>query len=248
MLQRKAIFIGLIIIVCALPGCSIFGGDLPSNRRGVGESARDFLTADDFTSIIVEIDYHTGFGPTPEAVENLRTFIEERLHKPAGVTITLSDEIPTEFDINQRIPQYTRDDIVDFEDEYRDIYNDDNTLAVYFLFVDGIFQPSNGTLGFAYFNTSCTIMGAVVNNLSGNGQFQSPREVLQTNVMIHEFAHLLGLVNDGTPMIQDHEDVNRPNHCNVAGCLMRAFIPTTIEEVRTLDALCIQDLKANGGK
>ena len=38
----------------------------------------------------------------------------------------------------------------------------------------------------------------------------------------HEFGHLLGLVNLGSPPVNDHEDVDAENHCNVNPCLMRA--------------------------
>lgn len=240
----------LVLFVLAtlfMQSCSLFTrkDDAP-HRQGVGTSAEDFLRSDQFTSLIVEIDYHRGFGPLPEAVENLETFLNERLNKPGGITVTLSDAIPTSAN-NTSLPiQYTRDDIVDLENEYRDIYSDETTLAMYFIFVDGRFEPDNGTLGFAYFNTSCTLMGHLVNNLSGR-RFQSTTAVLQTNVMLHEFSHLLGLVNDGTPMVEDHETSQRAHHCTITTCLMRPGIPN-VGGLRSLGPFCLQDLKANGGK
>lgn len=71
----------------------------------------------------------------------------------------------------------------------------------------------------------------------------------------HEVGHLLGLVDLGSPMQTNHKDVAHGNHCNNSGCLMYYTSETTdilgfllTGAIPTLDANCIADLKANGGK
>ena len=78
----------------------------------------------------------------------------------------------------------------------------------------------------------------------------------------HEFGHLFGLVDLGSPQVNDHEDTEAEHHCNVTGCLMRAELQfgggiMSMLESRTakgltvapdLDAECILDLQANGGR
>ncbi|MGI8601296.1 MAG: hypothetical protein ACR2KB_18720 [Chitinophagaceae bacterium] len=66
-----------------------------------------------------------------------------------------------------------------------------------------------------------------------------------------EFGHLLGLVDQGTPMQQPHKDHENGSHCDNPSCLMYYAVeypsgPANISPV--LDAHCIADLKANGGK
>jgi hypothetical protein len=71
----------------------------------------------------------------------------------------------------------------------------------------------------------------------------------------HEFGHLMGLVNLGTPLQSAHEDANSDNHCNVDGCLMffeinggNVLDMMNMTAIPELDPQCIADLQANGGK
>jgi hypothetical protein len=67
----------------------------------------------------------------------------------------------------------------------------------------------------------------------------------------HEFGHLLGLVDVGSPTVNPHEDTNHPNHCDSRDCLMYYATETAATSnniALTLDDNCKADLKANGGK
>jgi predicted Zn-dependent protease len=77
--------------------------------------------------------------------------------------------------------------------------------------------------------------------------------------MRHEFGHLFGLVNNGTPAQSDHEDTTPGSkaHCKVEGCLMVASLEFGNSALGVLeganvsadfDEKCRLDLKANGGK
>src|SRR4051812_24726390 len=63
------------------------------NRQSVGSSSHDLLSADKFQKVIVEIQYMQGFEPTAAAVNNLKSFMEQRLNKPEGITFR-QKEIP----------------------------------------------------------------------------------------------------------------------------------------------------------
>ena len=81
-------------------------------------------------------------------------------------------------------------------------------------------------------------------------------EVLETTVVNHEFGHLLGLVNAGSPLQSDHQDTEHGKHCTEQDCLMYYTAETgegiinmlSGGSVPSLDAQCIADLQANGGK
>lgn len=47
-------------------------------------------------------------------------------------------------------------------------------------------------------------------------------EEVETATLLHEFGHLFGLVNLSTQSVNEHEDTESDNHCNVDGCLMRS--------------------------
>src|SRR5688572_14551093 len=48
----------------------------------------NFLSSAKYDQLIVEIQYVSGYQPTAAAVSNLQAFLEARLNKPAGITIT----------------------------------------------------------------------------------------------------------------------------------------------------------------
>ncbi|HEY0356753.1 MAG TPA: hypothetical protein VGC29_11140, partial [Flavisolibacter sp.] len=71
----------------------------------------------------------------------------------------------------------------------------------------------------------------------------------------HEVGHLLGLVDIGSPMQTPHKDADHGSHCNNNSCLMYYASETTdilglllTGNIPGLDANCIADLRANGGK
>jgi hypothetical protein len=219
-----------------------------SSTQNVGSSSNAFLASDEFTSVTIEIDYVEGFKPTQSALNNLKSFLEARLNKPDGITISLDDEI--------RSPggsPYSALETSNLERLHRDYYTVGSNLTAYFIVLDGEFEQEN-VLGFAYYNTSMALLGETIDNNSG-GFNQPNKEVVETAVIQHEFGHILGLVNNGTNMVQNHEDQANEAHCNVESCLMYFAVRTsdfmnnlTGGNVPELDAQCIQDLQANGGK
>ena len=82
---------------------------------------------------------------------------------------------------------------------------------------------------------------------------------IQITALHHEFGHLFGLVNNGTPAQTPHveTDPKKKAHCTVEGCLMAAEIEfgtspfSFLENGQTIidfEDQCKLDLKANGGK
>ena len=102
-------------------------------------------------------------------------------------------------------------------------------------------------------NTSMVIFDAVIQNMNGS------RSEIQTATLHHEFGHLFGLVDNGTPAQSEHEDKDPEYkaHCSVEGCLMAAQLDVRNSPLSFLengqrlldfDEKCKLDLKANGGK
>lgn len=238
------------------PGGDDGGGGDPaySHTRNPGESARDFLSDEEFTSLTVEVDYVEGLQPSQEALDSLRVFLERRLYKPDGISITLDDAIASPGE-----SPYSPDEIRALEATHRDGFTEGSELAAYYLFLDGRFEQQN-VLGIAYYNTSVAIFEQVIRDNSGDvGQ---PRTaVIEASTVRHEMGHILGLVANGTPMVgeeggpDDHHDEEHGAHCTKEGTLMYYQVETTdfianLEggEVPPLEPLGIQDLQANGGK
>lgn len=251
--MTKLVFAGLLFLAF---GCASDDGSMVEdglnprpNRRPAGSSARSFLTAENYTALDIEILYVTGFRPNSSAVAALETFLQSRLHKPDGIRVTLR-EIPS-----PGTSPYTNAEIEQLEDDYRNRYNETGTLTLCILFVDGNSAndvPGSVILGSAYLNTSCVIYEKTVRAFS-NGINPPTTAVMEGTVLLHEISHLLGLVRFGTPMVTPHEDPSRKRHCENTQCLMywaaqNQVIMQGSEQIPTLDANCIADLRANGGK
>ncbi len=221
-----------------------------ANLQGAGQSARDFLTAEEFTSLRIELAYPDGFRPTQQSIDAIIPFLEDRLNKPGGVIIVENQIISNE------TPPYTIEEIRSIEDANRTIYNEGDELGLWIFFSDGQAENDSGvnfTLGTAYRNTSLVIYEQTFFEIANQSQTGINIPIIETSTIRHEFGHLFGLVNLGTPLQSDHEDPNAAHHCIVEGCLMEASVMTSMfntdnfEDIPNFDPLCIQDLQANGG-
>ncbi|MGB3776183.1 MAG: membrane metalloprotease, partial [Leeuwenhoekiella sp.] len=92
--------------------------DKTANQQTLGTSARDFLTADEFISIRLEIAYVQGSKPTQTSIDGLVTFLENRCNKPANISIKETVVAPTDDDDSLDI-----DEIVQIENENRTVFN-----------------------------------------------------------------------------------------------------------------------------
>ena len=217
------------------------------NAKSVGASAKEFLSAGTYTSINVQLQYMPGFAPDAAALNNLTSFLNSLVNKPAGITFTQTPIAASGKSV------FSIEDISALEKANRTQFTNGNVLSVYVVYVDAPFTTAN-ILGAAYRNTSLVVFGPTVTNNSG-GVNQTTRTKLETTVLTHEFGHLLGLTNLGTPMVTAHEDGAHMSHCNNSSCLMYFSTQTSVMggvllsgPIPVLDANCKADLTANGGK
>jgi hypothetical protein len=249
--------LALIILVFVFVSCSKDdvsndnnGNNKIANQQPTGSSSNDLLSDDTFTSMVIELVYVAGHQPTQTAINNFVSFINSRTYKPGGVTVE-SRSIPS-----PGITTYSTEDFVDLENANRTKYNTENQIAIWAYFADGKATGDTNTqvtLGTAYRNTSFIIYEATVQSLSG-GLNEPSTAVLESTVIEHEFGHILGLTNFGAPMQTPHEDTSNSKLCNVESCLIYYAATTGANllnlggTIPQLDALCIADLQANGGK
>lgn len=219
------------------------------HNKVVGASAKDLLTASNFTGLQIDLVYVDGFEPNATTLTNLTAFLQARLNKPGGITINKTKIS------SPGLAPYSVDDVKNVETDHRSLFNSPNQLAVFVFIADGNNAENSNVLGYAYRNTSVCLFGSKINSISG-GVGQPGREVLETTVLNHEFGHIMGLVNVGTPLQTNHQDAANGKHCNVESCLMYWAAETGdivtnlvgINQAPSLDSQCIADLGANGGK
>ena len=218
------------------------------HARGVGASAADLLSGQDFDNLLVQLHYVEGFRPSDAGVQELRDFLAARLNKPGGIEIRIEPALQIASQAT-----YTTAEVRALEVEHRTAYTEGRTLAVHFLFLGGEFAGAANVLGIAYNNTSMAVFQEKVQQNSG-GAFQPARATVESVVSIHEFGHILGLVNNGSDMQTEHQDEPNGSHCDDPDCLMYYAVRTTdfmsnlLGGAPSLDQNCLDDLQANGGR
>lgn len=245
----------VLIVSCSKDdegGMTVGGNPVANNQKALGVSSHDLLSDDTFKSMVIEVAYVQGYEPSAVAINNFVAFLTERVNKPLGINVVKKSIA------SPGKSTFTNQEIVAIEDANRTEYNSSNQIAVWAFFVDGASSSNTSTsyiLGTAYRNTSFVIFEKTIQGLSSS-PFQPSRSLLETTVIEHEFGHILGLVNLGAKMQINHEDTAHPKHCNAQSCLMYwdsesgNNIGNMVSggTVPKLDAQCLADLKANGGK
>ncbi len=233
--------------------------DRSGNLLSAGASGEDIVNNTSFDRILIEIAYVDGFRPTNLSLDNLTKYLQAHTQKEDIRFSFLPLASPDEASL-------TLEEIARLESENRTTYNDGRDLSVYIYFADAPSindDESEGlvTLGAVYRNTSMVIHESTIRELASKSTLITVTEV-ESTALIHEFGHLFGLVDLGTAEVNPHEDPEAPNHCDVEGCLMRAELEfgsgllKTLEkraakglsELPALDAECIRDLQAIGGR
>ena len=246
-------FIFLLLFIVVLMNCTksiAIEEELPDKTyhfQKVGAAAHDLLSNNKYNALKIEVQHMPGYQPSDVALKNLKTFLYKYINKPGGITIVtkeLQPAVDTIVSINE---------VVAFEKANRMEHNLSKELSLYILYYDGFFEDEK-MLGYAYLNTSAVLFTKNLEQNTG-GSKKPSRTVLETRVLQHEVAHLLGLVNVGTPLQSEHKDDDHGKHCINKHCLM--YYLTDTEEspeillkkgVPKLCWQCRNDLLANGGR
>ncbi len=244
-----------MLILLVLTGCSQDTNDDDSKNTGnnlsLGMSANDLLSEEKFTSMQVEVLYTPNAEPAAATLQEVKKFLKEHTFKPNGISISPRMIDPIDKDI------FTISEVKKIETDYRSSFNAGDEISVLILFVDGKSENQKNNkliLGTAYKNTSMVIFSQTTSHLAETTGIS--KDEIEATTIKHEFGHLFGLVDNGSPAQSQHEDGESKSHCNVEGCLMVAAIEFGSGAVKMMqkqavtgfDASCRKDLQANGGR
>jgi len=237
--------IALLAVTIAAVGCGqgdgsttgdAVGLDVPDNPDPPKSnfSAVDHLSGAEYSKLTVEIDFVTGKGPNGTALSDLQEALDRmrgdgQIAKPDGIELALDDALPA----SSADKVWTFSELDTLGKAYRNLALDDGAASIHVLYVDGHYEDDTNqgsVLGFAYSGSwmvmfkdnitracesSTVIAGPILSAL---------REKIcahaEASVLLHELGHLFGLVNNGTPMVVDHEDPDHPAHDASSDCLM----------------------------
>jgi hypothetical protein len=248
LIRLRAVVIVLLVVVAF--SCNKDEATPPFDANNSVKPA-DFLIDRNYTSLTIEIAWVDGAKPTTNSLDNMVGFLNDRINKSGGITI------------NQRTIPSPGKETVDtdylrtLEKSNRTTVTSGTNLTLWIVFLDAEYSTSTDTekvLGVAYGASSLAVFSKSTYALTPYGQ--NARITLETFVLSHEIGHILGLVNNGTFMLSPHQDTAHGAHCSDTECLMYWKAQSSLDlsgpldanSVPRLDASCLADLKAAGGK
>jgi hypothetical protein len=123
---------------------------------------------------------------------------------------------------------WTDAELRELADTNADLAVDGTTATIHVLYVDGhsARDSDDGViLGIAYGNRTLVMFKATIDRVcSGAGVPVVLRdrvcEAAERTIWIHELGHVIGLVNNGLEMIDDHQDADHGSHDADEDCVM----------------------------
>lgn len=170
--------------------------------------------------------------------------------------------IPKELNQMREIPDQARtgwsiDDLLQLERSYRQTVNSGSLGSVFVAFVEGyMIQDGAQNPNIIGVNIAGTTMIAVFKDVITNSASGASAKFMEQSTLVHEFGHVVGLVNGGVAMSTDHQDHEHGHHCNNDKCVMfwknegkgelLAFVQNFMLTGNTVmfDQNCLDDTKA----
>lgn len=201
---------------------------------GPGDGAHELVDPRVHAKLVVELDYPAGAAPNAEAKSTLRSTLAEITGRDVSkVEFVESADIPAD-----RAKKYSLSEIRQLEAEHRDRRSGGDTAVLYIMYVAGGYTEDAGdsrVLGIAYGGTSLAIFKGNIQDATRSrviGGITVPtveERCIERAVLNHEFGHVAGLVNLGTPMVRPHEDAEHPKHSSNQDSVMYYAVENTVD-------------------
>lgn len=218
------------------PSTVITDRELPDNPDPPPSTfaAIDHVTDADYDQLVVEVDFVTERGPDDTALTDVQAALDRmvadgHLAKSAGASFALDDTIAA----GDPDKVWTFAELSAMSAAYRDRDLPADASSIHVLYVDGHYEgdtAQGSVLGFAWGGSWIVMLKDNITRACSNSSvLQGPllgglRERVcaraEASVLLHELGHIFGLVNNGVPMVEDHEDPDHAKHDVDPDCLM----------------------------
>lgn len=171
----------------------------------VGAAARAILQLRPYRELVVEVDWVTGYSPSPSAIDHLVQALKSSTRKP--VSTRGGSELSA-----QGGPYYPSQ--IRALAEKRDVRSGGTVAAIWVGYLDGRLAANRRAGGAAI---SGTVLAIFPDRLRESGNAGG---TLEAATLLHEMGHLLGLINIGYTSSRGREDPIHPGHSINQGSVM----------------------------
>ena len=168
-----------------------------------GACRYEILRGDPYGELLLEISYVQGNAPDSGALDLLKQRILETTGKS---TVSVKQHAFSSDDDSS-----TLDEVVALEEPERTHHKGGGTFVIHLLYLNGEYGDNPDALGVAYRGSSIVIFKEQVEDAAF--LFVSAQDI-EKAVLVHEYGHLVALVNIGYISPHDHEDADHPGHSN----------------------------------
>lgn len=204
------------------------GGDSSDDGDGGDGQARysQLVRGDRFSRLVIEMDIVPGFEPYEAHPARLAELIDDVVDKPDGVEAAMDGALEPAGAEHA----WTFDELQDLADRTFDRELPGDAIGIHILFVDGhsSSDTSSGVvLGLAWASTHIAMFAQTIQDVCAASVLPAALREEQCrqaelSILLHEAGHLLGLVDNGLPMVQPHRDPDPEHGAHDAddGCVM----------------------------
>ena len=168
-----------------------------------GACRYEILRGDPYDELLLEISYVQSNAPDSSALDLLEQRVSETTEKS---TVEVRQHAFSSDD-----DSYTLEEIVALEDRERTRHKGQGIFVIHLLYLNGEYADNPDALGVAYRGSSIVIFKEQVEDAAF--LFVSAQDI-EKAVLVHEYGHLVALVNIGYTSPHDHEDPDHPGHSN----------------------------------
>lgn len=200
------------------PGAALTAAN---DRGGVGSNARAMLRGDR-PGLVVEIDVQQGVRFGQDAVDHLVAVLGRVLDKPGGIRFAGGNTFASDR------TAWSTDDLRAAAAANRSTATTDTEVSVHVLYVAGGHQQDGeqtSAIGIAFSASEVALFPDRWQGISG---LLGSSAAVERAVLVHEFGHLLSLVNIGYRSDIDHEDPDHPGHSSNQQSVMFHAIESTL--------------------
>lgn len=208
-------YIHVLVVAALAAGCSPSDDD---DSPGSSQEPQTYISSDTHTRLVFELDAVDGVTPRAEALDYVVDRVGAVVDKPDGL----------EFVVDSTIESRGSDHIWTFEElqqlakETLDLNVEEGTAKIHVLYLDGSYESDGGvTLGVAWKNKHLAMFSDAIDS-SCDRPLVGDRlcRIAESSVLLHEVGHVLGLVNNGIDMVEDHQDDQHGAHDESEDCVM----------------------------
>lgn len=181
------------------------GGGLPPSAA---ERPADYIRNTGFHTLKIELDKEISLGPRDGAAEELIEALSGVLDKPGGIVIVEDEnDLPAADD-----GVWTFSELRALARDRVGIEESDGEISLHTMWLGGEYEQSN-VVGIAWGNRHLAMFGERIERAC-NGLLIGALtcSLAEATIWTHEVGHVIGLVDRGTPMVNDHKDPDHPAH------------------------------------